>query len=232
MKAVIIGGTGAVGKELVSQLSQHQDIEEIIVISRRKLNMAEQFPESEKFQINASKIHVAVVDFSDLEKQLKSIIPENSLAFMTLGTTQKIAGSKERFKAIDYGYALSFAKACKDCDVQVLGVLTALGANPKSKSYYSKIKGEIENDISALNINSLYFFQPSLLLGRPKDGRAKEIWAERLLTPILNFIPKAVRPIHTQAVARAMVNTLINAADSTSCSTNKARIITNSAMNN
>jgi len=204
--AIVLGATGAVGKQLVNQLSRREDVVKIILISRRKLNVLSDFPDA-----NVSKINNQVLDFEQLEQQVTPLIPPQSIAFIALGTTQKQAGSKAAFRQIDHGLVLAFARACKSADIYRLGVVTAHGANVDSANFYNRVKGEVERDIQILGLPSVFFARPSLLLGRPADGRFAEKLGESLLAPISSFIPRAVRPISTKCVAAAMINAAYDA---------------------
>lgn len=204
--AIVLGASGAVGTQLVSQLSQREDVAEIILISRREIDVALNFPDA-----TISKINNHVVDFEQLEHQTKHLIPSAAIAFIAIGTTQKQAGSKAAFRHIDHDLSLAFARACKFAGVGKLGVVTAHGANVGSASFYNRVKGEIERDIQALVLPSVFFARPSLLLGRPDDGRFAEKLAESLLAPIACFLPKSIRPISTKCVAAVMIDVAYDA---------------------
>ena len=204
--AMVLGATGAVGSQLVTQLSQREAVSEIILISRREVDLLRSFPDA-----NTAKINNHLIDFEQLELQAKRLIPVNAVAFVALGTTQKQAGSKAAFRHIDHDLVLAFARACKSAGVSRLVVVTAHGANAGSASFYNRVKGEVERDIQTLALPSVVFARPSLLLGRPDDGRFAEKLGERLLTPLSSFIPKAVRPISTKSVAAAMINAAYDA---------------------
>ncbi|SDU04068.1 NAD(P)H-binding protein [Halopseudomonas salegens] len=199
--AIVLGATGAVGKQLVTQLSQRDDVASIILISRRSLDLLLDFPDA-----ITSKINNHVVDFEQLEQQAERLLPAHSVAFVTLGTTQKRAGSKTAFRQIDHGLVLAFARACKSAEVGRLCVVTAHGADSRAVSFYSRVKGEIESDIQALGLPRVIFARPSLLLDRPDDGRLAEKVAEGLLGPVASFLPRSVRPVSTQRVAAAMID--------------------------
>lgn len=210
--AVVLGATGAVGRQLVIQLSQRQDVIKIILISRREVDISEVFPGAV-----ASKINHYVVDFEQLEQQAKPIIPAGSVGFIALGTTQKQAGSKAAFRQIDHGLVLAFARACKAAKVSKLAVVTAFGANPRSVSFYTQVKGEVERDIQLLNMPSVFFARPSLLLGRPDEGRVAEKLAAFILAPVSAILPKSVRPISTKSVAAAMIDVAYANARNSPC---------------
>lgn len=87
-----------------------------------------------------------------------------------------------------------------------MGVVTAFGANVRSASFYNRVKGELERDIQALALQSVFFARPSLLLGRPDDGRFAEKLVAMLLVPISAILPKTVCPIYAQCVAAVMID--------------------------
>ncbi|MCC5797018.1 MAG: NAD(P)H-binding protein [Methylophaga sp.] len=205
-RAIVLGATGAIGKQLVAQLSHRQDLTDIVLISRRDLKLSDEFAGAD-----IAKLDLKVVDFQQLGQQVRSLIPANSLAFITLGTTQKQAGSKAAFRQIDHDLALAFARACKSAGVARLGVITALGANVNSLSFYNRVKGEVERDIQALDLPSVFFARPSLLLGRPDDGRFVEKLADIVFRPFTQWFPKAVRPVSVHCVAAAMLNVAYDA---------------------
>lgn len=180
--AIILGATGAVGTQLVTQLSQREEVANIRLLTRREIDLFSDFPYA-----NTSKINNHIVDFAQLEQQAKLLISSGSVAFVALGTTQKQAGSKAAFRRIDYDLVLAFARACKAADISKLGVVTALGAKVGSASFYNRVKGEVERDIKALNLPSVFFARPSLLLGRPDDGRFAEKLADVIDTGCVGF---------------------------------------------
>ncbi|MGS2742716.1 NAD(P)H-binding protein [Halomonas sp. LS-001] len=206
--AIVLGGTGAVGSQLVTRLTQREEIARVIVLSRRELDTTQAF-----LKAVTTKISVQVVDIEALEERAKPLMPKGSVAFIALGTTKKQAGSEVAFRHIDHDRVLAFARACQFAGVKRLGVVTALGANVRSASLYNRVKGEVERDIQGLALPSVFFARPSLLLGRPDDGRFMEKMASSLLTPIASLLPGSVRPIATQCVAAAMVETAFSAED-------------------
>ena len=149
--AIVLGATGAVGKQLVNQLSRREDVINIMLISRREIDVVTDFPEA-----IASKISNHIVNFAQLEQQVNHLIPPQSVAFIALGTTQKKAGSKAAFRHIDHGLVIAFARACKSADVCRLGVVTAHGAKVNSASFYNRVKGEVERDIQSLGLTSVF----------------------------------------------------------------------------
>ena len=183
-------------------------MESVIVITRRELDLTREFPNA-----IVSKIQPALLDFDQLEAQAAECMPAGAVAFVALGTTKKQAGSKAAFRRVDHGLVLAFARACKTAGVSRLGVVTAHGANARSSVFYNRVKGEVERNVQSLGLPCVFFARPSLLLGRPEDGRLAETWASALLAPASRWLPRSVRPIEVRVVAAAMVDAALSAAD-------------------
>ncbi|WP_445010034.1 NAD(P)H-binding protein [Vreelandella stevensii] len=215
--AIVLGATGAIGQHLVTQLSQRDEVESVIVVTRRELDIAREFPHA-----IASKLQLALLDFESLEAEVAELLPAGAVAFVALGTTKKQAGSKEAFRRVDHGLVLAFARACKAAGVSRLAVVTAHGANARSSIFYNRVKGEVERDIQALGLPCVFFARPSLLLGRPEDGRLAETWASAVLAPAVRWLPLTLRPISVEAVASGMVKVALEEATPSAVQSNAA----------
>jgi len=148
-----------------------------------------------------------VVDFSALPA-----LPAADEAYCCLGTTIRLAGSQAAFRAVDFDAVLGFARAALAAGVRRFAVVSALGAGPRSASFYNRVKGEMEAAMATLGFDSVVIARPSLLAGEREalgqPSRAGEQWALRLSAPFAGLIPKSVRPIQARTVARAMVAAL------------------------
>ncbi len=151
----------------------------------------------------APDTQVLVVDFAALPP-----LPPARDAYCALGTTIKQAGSQAAFRAVDFDAVLAFAHAAQAAGVERFGVVSALGANPQSGTFYSRVKGEMETALMTLGFPTLVIARPSLLAGdRATLGQAPRL-AERLslaaLLPVAGLIPPAWRPVEAAVVARAL----------------------------
>lgn len=192
MKALVIGATGATGKDLVSQLLNDKDFEEIDVFVRKPID------------IQNDKLKVHVVNFENPD-EWKNMV-KGDVAFSCLGTTLKTAGSKEAQRKVDYDYQYEFAKAAKENNVDDYILVSAYGANPKSKIFYSKMKGELEEAVKQLHFNKITIFKPGMLERKDSD-RAGEVLGSR----IIKFANKiglleSQKPLPTDILAKAMIN--------------------------
>ncbi len=156
--AVIIGATGAVGKEILKEILSGEYYDRIYILGRSSIS---KLPDEERL----TKI---IIDFENINFDMS--ILENADVFASLGTTTKIAGSKENQRKIDVDYTVNFAKLCEG-KVRSFNVVSGIGANSKSKNFYTLFKGELEDKLKELNLGLLRIFQPSLLISKREDKR-------------------------------------------------------------
>ena len=158
MRLLLAGGTGLIGGALLRfGLSEGH---EITTVGRRPTGMA------------SSEI---VSSFDDLPR-----LPSADAAICTLGTTFRQAGSQEAFRAIDADAVVSFATAAKAAGVQHFLVVTAVGANPDTSVFYSRVKGEAEQRLGKLGFRRLDIIRPGLLLGDRNQRRPIEALLQRV----------------------------------------------------
>lgn len=193
-RAIVLGATGLIGSQLLQLLLEAQEYERVIAITRKPL------ADHEKLQ------QVIVPDFSRLAAHANVFAGVQDV-FCCLGTTMKQAGSQQRFRQVDYDYPLTAANIAQTAGVQRFLLVSAMGANPKSRIFYSRVKGETERDIRLLRLPSLSIFRPSLLLGDRKQFRFGESMASWLLAPLSPLFRGSllkIRPIQARAVACVM----------------------------
>ncbi|MGE8528927.1 NAD(P)H-binding protein [Chryseobacterium rhizosphaerae] len=192
MKALVIGATGATGKDLVNQLLNDKDFEEVDIFVRKPVD------------IENERLKVHVVNFEKPEEWKEMV--KGDVAFSCLGTTLKDAGSKEAQKKVDFDYQYEFAKAAKENNVEDYILVSAYGASPKSKIFYSKMKGELEEAVRQLHFNKITIFKPGML-ERKNSGRTGEVLGSR----IIKFANKlglleSQKPLPTDILAKVMIN--------------------------
>ncbi|MGK3224702.1 nucleoside-diphosphate sugar epimerase [Enterobacter soli] len=192
---LLAGATGLVGGQLLQLLLNDPGVSCIHALSRKPLS------------ISHPKLQVHIVDFTSLP-----LLPDADEAYLALGTTIKVAGSKEAFRAVDYGANLAVARAAILAGVSRMGLVSAGMANAKSSMFYTRVKGELENALRTLPLTTLVIAQPSLLLdyrsglGQPlRLGEIISIPLARLFSPVL---PGTYKPVRAQAVARALMQTV------------------------
>lgn len=192
--ALVAGGSGLVGSRLLLRLLQAPEYARVHALSRRAL------------PLDHPRLANRVVRFdAPLELQLKGLQCQD--AFCCLGTTLREAGSQAAFRAVDYDLLLRFARIAAGAGAQRLVLLSAVGANPMSKNFYLRVKGETERAIETLRFPSLDILQPSVLLGTRREFRPLEVVAQAgmwVLGPLLLGNWARLRAIDATMVAAAM----------------------------
>jgi uncharacterized protein YbjT (DUF2867 family) len=192
MHALIIGATGATGKDLLELLLKDSAFHQVDIFVRRSLDLRHQ------------KLSVHVIDF-DKPEQWRHLV-KGDVLFSCLGTTLKAAGSKEAQRKIDYDYQYQFAKAARENNVPHYVLVSAGFANPNSMFFYSKIKGELEVAVKALGFQNLSIFNPPIL-ARKNSDRAGEVAGVRLIRFFNKLgLLRSQRPMPTKVLAQAMIN--------------------------
>lgn len=192
--ALIAGASGLTGTELLTLLLKSDHYSKVYSLVRRKSGFSN------------DKLIEVLTDFSDLEKDLSSISTIDDV-YCCLGTTMKKAGSKEAFRKVDHDIPVQLAAWAQKKKAGQFLCISAMGANEKSVVFYNKVKGETEKDISALNIPSVTFFRPSLLLGDRKESRPGEkagIILFKLIKPLFSGPLLNYRGIEVTKVAKAI----------------------------
>ncbi len=194
MKALMIGATGATGRDLLELLLLDETISQVVVFVRRELI------------VDHEKLTTKIVDFDQPELWKADV--KGDVLFSCLGTTLKIAGSKKAQWKVDHDYQYYFAKAARENGVHSYVLVSAENASTRSMFFYSKMKGQLEEDVKALKFPRLIIFNPPLLL-RDNSDRPGEVVAARVLQ-FLNRsgILRAQKPLHTRQLATAMINAI------------------------
>ena len=192
MHALIIGATGATGKDLLELLLKDEAFHRVDIFVRRSVN------------VRHEKLAVHVIDF-DRAEQWAHLVTGDVL-FSCLGTTLKAAGSKEAQWKIDYDYQYDFAKAARENGVSSYVLVSAAMASPDSRLFYSRMKGELEVAVKALGFPSLAIFNPPILIRKDSD-RSGEVFGLK----VINFFNKlglfrSQKPLPTAVLAQAMIN--------------------------
>jgi uncharacterized protein YbjT (DUF2867 family) len=192
MNMLLAGATGLVGRAFASQW---QGPGTLHLLVRREM------PAPGPLQ----RVHV--VDFSALPA-----LPAADAAVCALGTTLRVAGSQAAFRAVDFDAVLAFARAARAAGARRLAVVSSLGADRQSSTFYSRVKGEMEVAVAGLGYDSVIVARPSLLTGDrsalAQPLRVGERAAQWLAAPLSPLIPLAWRPIAAATVARALARAI------------------------
>lgn len=193
-RALVIGATGLVGKELVGQLLEDPAYRSVAVIVRRELSF--RHPD---LQV------VLVEDLGQMGDRPQAFAAD--AVFCCLGTTIKTAGSREAFRQVDLDYPVLAARLALQAGARQFAVISSMGASEGSPIFYSRVKGELERRLRELGLPALHIVRPSLLLGHREEKRRGEIAAaavSRALPFIWTGPLRKYRPIQAAEVAAAM----------------------------
>lgn len=194
-KALIVGATGLIGKNLVKELIHSAKYEQIFIFTRR----------ATEFQNETSVTEVSL-DFDEIENYASYLTGVDDV-FVCLGTTMKKAGSKKQFMKVDYSYPLKLGKLAEEANVERFLIVTAIGSNRDSPFFYSRVKGKLEEALVKLDIPSLHIFRPSLLVGEREEFRLGEKTAEVIGRPLSFLLVgpfEKYKPIQGKHIAKAM----------------------------
>jgi uncharacterized protein YbjT (DUF2867 family) len=197
--ALLAGATGLVGGALLPMLLAGEHYQKVHVLLRRAV------PE-----IKAdARLKLHRVDFA----RLPTAFPTVDDVYIALGTTIKVAGSEAAFRQVDLEFVLNTARAARAAGATRLAVVSTLGADPASRVFYNRVKGEMQAAITQLGYTSVVIAQPSLLLGNRaalgQPSRTGEVWAARLLGPLGRLLPSGIRPIAASTVAAALLAAML-----------------------
>lgn len=191
MKAIVIGATGAVGKELVRALLDDARYTEVAVFVRRDPG------------VTHPKLTAHVINFE--QPDTWRALVTGDVLFSALGTSLKQAGSKEAQRRIDYDYQYMFAEAAHANGVPHLVLLSSLGADSRSSIFYLRLKGELDDAVQRLGFDTVHIVRPPSLI-RPEAKRLGETAVVKILQGLNAVgIAKNLAPMSVDTVARCMM---------------------------
>lgn len=191
MRALVIGATGATGKDLVTALLDDPNWSEVTAFVRRRTNIVH------------PKLTEVITDFGNMENVSGEI--HGDVLFSCLGTTLAAAGSKENQRRIDYEIPANFARLAHTNGVPGVVLLSAYGASSNSRLFYSMLKGELENELDNLGFLQYIIFRPGLLLRKNTDRLGERLFSG--LLKLLNNVGlfRKFKPMPTSLLADKMV---------------------------
>ncbi len=199
--ALVLGTSGLVGSQLLTLLLNSPAYTQVVLFNRKPST------------IKHPKIKEFVVDFNQPLSYEKEI--QGDVVFCCIGSTKAKTPNPADYRKVDYDIPLLFAQEGYKNGVQAFHLVSSLGANINAGNSYLKLKGEVEDAIKKVNLNSLYIYQPSFLMGNRLENRSLEKFASffiKLINPLLMGSLKKYRGIQAQTVAQAMLNTSLISA--------------------
>lgn len=192
MKILLAGATGLVGRHALDRLLAAPECSALIAPTRRALDLVH------------PKLHNPLVDFERLPAQAPWW--QVDAAICALGTTMKQAGSRAAFRRVDHDYSLAIAQLALQHGATAFALNSALGADPHSRIFYNRVKGELERDLQALGFASLTLVRPGLIGGARAQPRSAERLAGALLRTLGPLLPRRYRINPAAHVAAALAD--------------------------
>jgi uncharacterized protein YbjT (DUF2867 family) len=192
-RAIIAGASGLIGSHLLQIILNENGYDEVLILVRKEL----------PFQ--HKKLKQLVVDYANLKDYAEQL--KGDAIFCCLGTTRKNTPDETEYRKIDHDYPLQLAQIAKQNNTAQYHLVSAASANTSSKVFYSRLKGETEDDITKVGLSSLHMYRPMLLTGNRKETRLGEGIATaifKILDPILIGSLKKYRSIAGETVAKTM----------------------------
>jgi uncharacterized protein YbjT (DUF2867 family) len=216
MIAIVAGATGLTGQELIRQLEHDSRITAIRALVRSSGRLAP----SPKLQ----EILLPQSGFDGMENSTDPAL-SGDLYFCALGTTIKKAGSQDAFRKVDHDAVVSFARLCSTRQGRAFALVSATGANPQSKIFYSRVKGDAEKEVLSFSIPRIVIARPSLLIGDRSEHRSAEragILFYRAISPLLpqpirsrlgTDVPQLISRLIQESVNKTAGQTILEASE-------------------
>lgn len=194
-RVLIAGATGLVGSSIFRGLLADDSVAQVHALCRRELD------------IRHPKLVIHVVDFQAIPP-----LPPMDEVYLALGTTIKQAGSQAAFRSVDFDANLAVAKAALQAGARRIGLVSAMAANARSRIFYNRVKGELEDALEALSPETLVIVRPSFLLGDRgalnQPVRRGEKWGIGLSEIVKPLLPANYCPVEASHVAQALLATV------------------------
>jgi uncharacterized protein YbjT (DUF2867 family) len=194
---LLLGATGLVGGHILKRLSEHEYCGRVVALTRSAIDDADAI----------SKLDARIIDFERPDDWRDQVAADQT--FCALGTTIRKAGSRDAFRRVDFEYPLTVARAALRGGCRHFLLVSAMGADPNSRAFYNRVKGQLEAAILGLGFDRVSIFRPSLLLGDRREFRPGEAVGQVLGRWLRFAIPDRYRPIHARTVAAAMVRVAV-----------------------
>lgn len=196
-RAIIVGGTGAVGSAIVRALVASPRCTGVVALVRRPTTQFDDVP-------GRAKLDVATIDFAALEREAAARGVGCDVAFCTVGIGQPRKVSAEEFHRVDVEYAGAFARGVASAGVRHLSLLSAIGSDATSRNRYVRTKGEAEAAVLAGRVRRTSIFRPSVLATDGIRYGLQDRLTQSLFPLVSPLLPSKWHQIHVDALGRAM----------------------------
>ena len=189
-RLLLVGATGLVGQAVMQQALADRRVSGLVAPTRKPLPAQ-------------ARLHNPVVDFDHLPTEAEWW--KADAVVCARGTTIRVAGSQAAFRRVDHDYPLAVARLALQHGAKTFVLTSASGANPDSRIFYSRTKGELERDLATLGYASLAFIRPGLLGGERTQRRPAEHFGMQVLGVIGPLLPRRYRMVPAESVATALL---------------------------
>jgi uncharacterized protein YbjT (DUF2867 family) len=193
---LLVGATGLVGQSVVRQALADGRVEKLIAVTRKSLP-----PQP--------RLENPTVDFDALPADAPWWKVDGGIC--TLGTTMRQAGSHQAFRKVDFDYPLAVATLLREHGAQSFAFNSSIGANPKARAFYMRVKGEVEQRLIALGFPSLTLLRPSGILGPRQPHRKWEARTIRVFHSLRPVLPRHYRVVPADKIAKALIEAALTA---------------------
>lgn len=203
VRIALVGATGLVGRKVIERASAGDEVR-IVGVARREAPLPP-----------GARMEMFVAEPDKWGEVMEAVRPRALIC--ALGTTMKKAGGDQSaFRAVDHDLVLATAEAAKAAGVPNMVLVSAAGADARSKSFYMRVKGETEEALTRVGFKRLDILHPGLLRGeRVDDLRFAEraaIIAAPLIDPLLSGKWERFRSIEAELVAEAALGLALRRA--------------------
>lgn len=197
---LLVGATGLVGQSVLRLALSDALVDRVVAPTRRPLP-------------THPKLFNPLVNFEQLPEDADWWAVDAVIC--TLGTTIKVAGSPAAFYRVDHDLPLKVGELALKHGARVYALNSALGADPASRVFYSRTKGELERDLSTVGFASLTFVRPGLIGGERQEARPAEQAAVKLSRWLQPLLPRRYRVVPSERIAFHLLVSALNGAPGT-----------------
>jgi uncharacterized protein YbjT (DUF2867 family) len=195
---LLVGATGLVGQSVLRQALADSRVSKIVAVTRKPLP-----PQP--------RLENPLVDFDALPADAPWWQVHGGIC--TLGTTMRQAGSHLAFRKVDVDYPLAVARLLRQNGAQSFAFNSSIGANPKARAFYMRVKGEVEQKLIACGFPSLTLVRPSGILGPRQPHRTWEARTIRIFHSLRPLLPRHYRVVPADKIAKALLEAAISAPE-------------------
>lgn len=192
--AIILGATGLVGNHLLQLLLEDDRYNKVIYFGRSKLTTEH------------DKLKQHIVDLFEIKEHANKF--KGDVVFCCIGTTKDKTPDLDKYEKIDKGIPVDVADLCEANKIQTLFVISSMGAHPNSAIAYSRIKGEMEQEVAKRDIKRSFFIEPSIIGGKREENRVGESLGKFVMAvvdPLLLGPLAKFKMIEPEEIAMAMI---------------------------